>query len=621
MRFGESRPRVTQGQVLCAAVFCLLAYLSAPVATFAVTLASGGIYSSSGPAFPGVPTGLLVGTDLAGNGKLPPASAIPPGELHDLVAALQAAAPSAVGALVFDDHFYGVDLNLGQSVGIMVSPPGLKAIPAVNGGTFLAHGSFSGHADSANPGVLSFDENGSFICCDSGFDDSGNCTEGPSLQTCFTAGAFTGFVGNLTNEAGTLLSSFLPSASTVTISGYLLNQGQFAGVNVSTGAFVINAIANAAPPTNTPVVPFTNTPTPTPTPTLKPGETPPPTDTPAPTPTPVPTSPGGNTQPGSNVTLSAGGAFLGPNGNSVDVSVDVTFAQVTAAGTTTISLTSSQPGKVPGFLAIGVNGYQGVFFDVSTTATINGEITVCSHYPDADNNGFVDGTGIPPKDPGVPESSLRILHRETVNGVPVFIDRTASLDTTNNTICAHTQGLSPFVVAVDTRIPGGGSAQTDCASEWAAGSGITYTKKGKPNNVLTCKDGQSSCDTNPTAGQCALSFKVCPNTTDARLQCTPTSIASYELSKPLPDAKDPTDAANAATILAALEALGPNTVAGKHGSVVTYTSALTASDCSASIAVTVPLKNGKKANRVIKLKAKRADGQVDTDTLTLTCTP
>lgn len=621
MKLSESRPQATYGRVLFAAVFCLLAYLSAPVATFATPIASGGFYSS-GPALPGIPTGLLVGTDLSGNGVLPPASAIPPGELHDLVAALQSQAPNAVGALVFDDHVYVPGLNLGQSVGIMVSPPGLKAVPAVNGGTFLAHGTFSGHADSASPGVLGFDENGSFLCCDPGSVESDNCIEGPSLQACFTAGDFTGFIGNLTNGTGTLLAALPPPANYVfTISGYLENQGQFAGVNVSTGAFAINAIANAAPPTNTPVVPFTNTPAPTLTPTLKPGETPPPTDTPAPTPTPVPTSPGGNTQPGSNVTLSAGGAFLGPNGNSVNVSVDVTFAQVTAPGTTTVSLTSSQPGQIAGFLAIGVNGYQGVFFDVSTTASFDGEITVCSHYPDADNNGFVDGTGIPPKDPGVPESSLRILHRETVNGVSVFLDRTASLDTTNNTICAHTEGLSPFVVAVDTRIPGGGSAQTDCASEWAAGSAVTFTKKGKPNNVLTCKDGESSCDANPAAGQCALSFKVCPNSADARLQCTPTSIASYELSKPLPNAKDPTDAANAATILAALEALGPNTVAGKHGSVVTYSSALTASDCSASIAVNVPLKNGKKANRAIKLKATRADGKVDTDTLTLICTP
>lgn len=82
--------------------------------------------------------------------------------------------------------------------------------------------------------------------------------------------------------------------------------------------------------------------------------------------------------------------------------------------------------------------YRAAYIDVTTSAAVSGPIELCTQYPDADDDGLVDGTS-------VPETRLRFLHEEA----EVFVDRTSSIDPVANRICAEVASLSFFVVGVD----------------------------------------------------------------------------------------------------------------------------------------------------------------------------
>ena len=117
---------------------------------------------------------------------------------------------------------------------------------------------------------------------------------------------------------------------------------------------------------------------------------------------------------GSNVTVQAG-------------NVTMTFDQVTAPGTTTITpIDPASTGPLPA-------GYQipgtALAFNITTTAQFSGYITICFSVPAV-------------TDPAV-FATLRILHNE--NGI--LMDRTSSRDFTTRTICATVKSLSPFVLA------------------------------------------------------------------------------------------------------------------------------------------------------------------------------
>ncbi|HVO27195.1 MAG TPA: hypothetical protein VMW56_26590 [Candidatus Margulisiibacteriota bacterium] len=364
-------------------------------------------------------------------------------------------------------------------------------------------------------------------------------------------------------------------------------------------------------------------PPPTAVPTVK-GQ---PTPTAAPTQTPLPA--GNNTLPGSNVQLSSSNTFQSPQtGETVTVGGSIQFSGITSPGVTTATLVDGTGTDVPANFAVGINGLPGVYMDVSTTAAFTPPITVCLAYPDANNDGFIDGTN-----PPLPETIVRILHRE--NGV--FVDRTDPSKTNYaaNIVCATTASLSPFVQAAEINVPGGGSAKTDCVTEFqlrrnslAFGDTVGAApyipfKQGIPNaGKISCRDGDS-CDADTVAGQCTFTVIVCPNETDSRLaKCAPTDVAKYVLSKPLPTAKDPTDASTASDLLTKLAALGASTVSGKT---VTYSPSLATSACSDPISVVVPLKSTKgglkKANKTIKLTAYTAANAKDNNSLVLTCNP
>ena len=111
----------------------------------------------------------------------------------------------------------------------------------------------------------------------------------------------------------------------------------------------------------------------------------------------------------------------------------VSFETVNTAGAAAIVTVTDATGTLPTNFQLS----NSLYVDVVTSADHAGTITTCLPYPDADDDGFVDGTN-----PPLPEGQLQILHAE--NGV--FVDRTISRDPVNNVICAETSSLSEFAV-------------------------------------------------------------------------------------------------------------------------------------------------------------------------------
>jgi cysteine-rich repeat protein/probable HAF family extracellular repeat protein len=114
----------------------------------------------------------------------------------------------------------------------------------------------------------------------------------------------------------------------------------------------------------------------------------------------------------------------------------VSFETVSATGQAGVIPLSTPTGSLPaGFQLSG----QVPYTEVVTNAGVSGVITTCLPYPDADDDGFVDGTN-----PPMPEGDLQILHVES----GVFVDRTVSRDPVANVICAETTSLSEFALGV-----------------------------------------------------------------------------------------------------------------------------------------------------------------------------
>ncbi len=108
--------------------------------------------------------------------------------------------------------------------------------------------------------------------------------------------------------------------------------------------------------------------------------------------------------------------------------VKVIYEGVTFAGNTSLSLLGIGPPPPGGFTF----GDSPVFYDLSTTASYEGTVTVCISYDESDFS--------------VPESELKVLH---YNGTS-WDDVTTSLDTNANILCGATVSLSPFAIAWST---------------------------------------------------------------------------------------------------------------------------------------------------------------------------
>jgi hypothetical protein len=354
------------------------------------------------------------------------------------------------------------------------------------------------------------------------------------------------------------------------------------------------------------------------------------------------------TQTGSDQTVATSTTFLSAKTDTeTPVVVDVTYANVNAAGTTTVTAQSAAVGALPSLTAdIGqcsktkklacetdedcpsgqtCIGYHGFFFDTTTTAGVSPPFTVCSHYPDNEKkpkgkggNGYVDGTG----KPGLPETSLRMLH--DVGGTFVDVTLPGYPDTVNNIICGQVDSLSNFGQAVKTDMPGGKDASTDCMTEWSlcdprGGGNVKVPKKKRgapvpvPDGTLTCAAGRGKCK-GADPNTCSFCFRVCPNVADSRLSCSASDVQQYLLTEPLPTAGKATDSDNANNVLAALEGLSSSSSLIKPVT-VRFSSPVTASACSGPITFIVP----KKVTKHVKLTASSSSGGRDQNQLTLVC--
>jgi len=124
--------------------------------------------------------------------------------------------------------------------------------------------------------------------------------------------------------------------------------------------------------------------------------------------------------------------------------VSVTFEDVLVPGTAGVVPLNEGAATLPQNFQI-YGGSLPLFLDVTTTATFQGIVTTCYHYPDANSDGVVDGTTLL-------EANLQMLHEEG----PDFVDRTASLDTVANVICAETTSLSQVTIGTPSAGPPSG---------------------------------------------------------------------------------------------------------------------------------------------------------------------
>lgn len=159
---------------------------------------------------------------------------------------------------------------------------------------------------------------------------------------------------------------------------------------------------------------------------------------------------------GANVSVATTTTLFHPeSGTEVSIESEVTFETVDGAGETTIVAVSDAAATFdPGNFSVAIGDIPVVYFDVTTTASVSGDITVCGDYPDADDDGFVDNTT-------VDESTLRLLHDEG----GTFVDRTdfTATNLATNRICATVSSLSLFVraVALSTVTDGDGDGVND----------------------------------------------------------------------------------------------------------------------------------------------------------------
>lgn len=126
-----------------------------------------------------------------------------------------------------------------------------------------------------------------------------------------------------------------------------------------------------------------------------------------------------NTATGSNVPVEPVDTTTG-----LPSPIDLNFSSVTGGGTTTVSSSTHGPPPPNGFKI----GTPPTYYDISTTATFSGMVSVCINYSGASYHN---------------ENNLKLWHFNSATNQ--WENITTSLDTVNNVICGEATSLSPFV--------------------------------------------------------------------------------------------------------------------------------------------------------------------------------
>jgi hypothetical protein len=122
---------------------------------------------------------------------------------------------------------------------------------------------------------------------------------------------------------------------------------------------------------------------------------------------------------------------LTPNGENVQVvsmpGTAITFASVENTGVTTWTTSTSGPSSSHAFEIVGLAG-RGIYYDITTTATHSGQISLCIDYDETQVAGA--------------ENDLKLFH-EVDNR---WVDVTTYVDTENNKIYGTTSSLSRIII-------------------------------------------------------------------------------------------------------------------------------------------------------------------------------
>ncbi len=209
----------------------------------------------------------------------------------------------------------------------------------------------------------------------------------------------------------------------------------------------------------------------------------------------------GTTDPGSGVIVQPIDTNPAPPTDN-PTPVTVTFGEVTSGGTTTVT-TSGTGTPPPSGLKL---GNPPVYYEISTTASATGPITICINY-----TGIAFGN----------ESKLKLHHNEGGQ----WVDVTSSLDTVNDVICGVVSSLSPFALfepepyafqgffAPVSNAPAVNSVRAGSAVpvkfSLSGDKGLAILKPGYPvTRSIPCSGGEPSAtlEETETAGQSGLRY-------------------------------------------------------------------------------------------------------------------
>src|SRR5439155_4113170 len=110
-------------------------------------------------------------------------------------------------------------------------------------------------------------------------------------------------------------------------------------------------------------------------------------------------------------------------------------------------------------------GNPSVYYDIATSATYSGDITICINY------AGITFSGTP-----------RLFHYE--NGA--WVDRTTSVDSTTQTVCATVSSLSPFALFSQPAPQAPAITSADSATfQLGAAGGFTVLSSGSPTSALS----------------------------------------------------------------------------------------------------------------------------------------